>query len=150
MLEKIDADLKSALLGGDKSKTMTLRGLKSAILYEAVAQNKKDEGLSDDEITKVLFKEQKKRQEAIELYEKAGDADRTNAERQELEIINAYLPEQMGEAEIEKLVDDVLSGFDVPSIRDMGQIIGQVKQKAGAGADGATVARLVKAKLEGK
>ncbi len=147
ILDTIDADLKTALLAGDKDSATTLRGLKSAVLYESVAQNKRDEGLSEDEVIRVLSKEQKKRQESIDLYKQAGDEARAQAEQREVEIIAKYLPEQMSEAELTALVDEVLSVFDSPSPKDMGQVIGQVKAKAGPSADGALIASIVKAKL---
>lgn len=147
MQDKITADLKTALLAGDKSTAETLRGLKSAILYEAVAVGKKDEGLSDDEILKVLAREQKKRTESIELYLNAGETERANKEKAEQSLIANYLPEMMSESDTQKVVDEVISKFDNPTIKDMGQIMGQVKIITGTSADGALIASLVKAKL---
>ena len=80
MQDKIDQDLKQSLLGGDKAKTETLRNLKSAVLNEAIAQNARDSGLSDEQIQKVLSREAKKRAEAAELYQKAGETERASSE----------------------------------------------------------------------
>jgi|SRR5579862_7715469 len=147
MQEQIDKDLKEALLGGDKTKAETLRTVKSALLNEAIAQNARDSGLSDEQIQKILARESKKRQEAADLYKQGGAADRAAAELAEKSIIDAYLPEQMSEADISKLVDEEIAKAGSPTIQDMGRIIGAVRGRAGGTADGALIARLVKEKL---
>lgn len=147
MQEKIESDLKSALLAGDKVKVETLRGLKSTILNEAIAQGVKDQGLDDEQIQKVLSKESKKRAEAAELYKKGGSDDRASAELAEKAIIDGYLPEQVDETAIEAAISEEISKIEVPTMADMGKIIGAVRGKLGAGADGGIIARLVKEKL---
>ena len=147
MMDRIESDLKSALLAGEKHKVETLRGLKSAIFNEAIAQGVKDKGLDDDQIQKVLSKESKKRQEAAELYKQGGNSERANAELSEKAIIDAYLPEQVDESAIKTAVDEEVAKIDNPQISDMGKIIGAVRDKLGAGADGGIIARLVKEKL---
>lgn len=141
--QQIDDDLKTAMLAGEKTLVTTLRGLKSVILYEELAKNLRETGLSDDEITKLLAKEAKKRQESADLYSQGGDSERQGAELEEKLIIEKYLPKQLSEPEIQKLIDDAAAKLG-NSQSNMGQIIGQVKQFAGAGADGAVIARLVK------
>ena len=147
--QQIDTDLKTAMLAGNKTLVTTLRGLKSVILYEEVAQNVREAGLPDDEITKLLAKEAKKRQESADLYAQGGDKERQNAELEEKSIIEKYLPKQLSETEINKLIDEAITKTG-NNQQNMGQIIGQVKQAAGAGADGAVIARLVKERLETK
>ncbi len=147
MLEKIEGDLKTALLAGEKEKVETLRGLKSAIFNEAIAQNVKDKGLDDEQIQKVLAKESKKRQEAADLYKQGGNNQKAEAELTEKDIIDAYLPEQVGESDIKSAVDEEVAKLDSPQMSDMGKVIGAVKAKFGTSADGATIARLVKEKL---
>jgi uncharacterized protein YqeY len=148
--DKIESDLKSALLAGEKAKVETLRGLKSAILNEAIAQGAKDSGLDDGQIQKVLSKESKKRSEAAELYKKGGNEERAEAELAEKAVIDAYLPEQADESQITAAVDKAMAGMESPTMADMGKIIGAVKTELGAGADGGTVARIVKEKLAGQ
>ncbi|HEY5549703.1 MAG TPA: GatB/YqeY domain-containing protein [Candidatus Saccharimonadales bacterium] len=150
MLEKMERDLKSALLAGEKTKVETLRGLKSAIHNEAIAQGAKETGLSDEQIEKVLTRESKKRAEAAELYKKGGNNERAEAELVEKAIIDAYLPEQMDESQIAAAVDEEMPKLESPTMADMGKIIGAVKAKLGPSADGATIARIVKQKLETK
>lgn len=147
MQEQIERELKTALLGGDKTKAETLRGLKSAILNETIAQNARETGLSDEQLQKILARESKKRQEAADLYQQGGSVDRAAAELAEKAIIDAYLPEQMGEAELAKLVDQAILAAGSPTLQDMGRLIGAVKAKAGGAADGALIAKLVKEKL---
>jgi len=147
MQQQLEADLKAAMLSGDKTKAETLRVIKSVIQNEAIAQSVQDEGLSDEEIQKVLAKEAKKRSEAIELYENAGEKDRAAAEKAEKAIIDAYLPEQVSEDDIKAAVEAEVSKLDSPQMSDMGKVIGAVRAQLGAGADGGTIARLVKEKL---
>jgi uncharacterized protein YqeY len=148
MQEQIERDLKAALLAGDRLTSETLKGIKSALQYEAVAQSVKVNDLSDEVIQKVIAKESKKRQEAAELYKNAGEQERTSKELQEKSVIDKYLPEQMTEDELLPIVEAEVSSFDNPSLKDMGKIIGAVKAKTGGSADGAVIAKLVKQRLE--
>ncbi len=147
MLEQIDRDIKNAMLSGDKLKAETLRGLKSAILNETIAQGAKDSGLSDEQIQKVLGREAKKRQEAADLYARGGSAERAEAELAEKAIIDSYLPEQVDDSVIVAAVSEEIAKLDSPQLSDMGKVIGAVKAKLGASADGATIARIAKEKL---
>lgn len=144
---RIDDDLKAALLGGDRFVVDTLRGLKAAVLNEEVAQGKRDEGLTDEEIEKVLAREVKKRNESAQLYEDNGRSEQAADERHEAEILGQYLPEQLSEADIAKVVEQTIDEMGAVGMQSMGMVIGAVKQKVGNTADGATVARLVKEKL---
>ena len=136
---QIDKDLKQAMLAGDKTLVTTLRGVKSAILYAEVSDNARDSGLTDDKIITILQKEAKKRQESADLYGKGGNLEKQEAELAEKEIINQYLPEQLSEAEIVKLVDESINKVGNDQ-QKMGQIIGMVKSESGGNADGALVA----------
>lgn len=147
MLEQLERDLKTALLAGDKTKTETLKVLKSTLQYEAVAKRIKPEDLSDEQVQGVLAREAKKRAEAADLYEKAGEAERAAKEKAEKDLIEDYLPAQMDQAELEAIVQDEIAKTGGATLQDMGRIIGAVRSRAGAGADGALIARLVKEKL---
>ena len=135
------------MLAGDKLTAETLRGLKSAILNEAIAQNARDSGLPDDQIQKILAKQSKQRQEAADLYKQGGSAERAEAELTEKAIIDAYLPEQMAEGEVAKIVDEEIAKAGQPTMQDMGKIIGAVRGRTAGQADGGTIARLVKERL---
>ena len=147
MQEEIERDLKAALLAGDKQKTETLRGLKSALLNEMISLKARDHGLSDEQVQKILTREAKKRAEAAELYRKAGEDERYHQEVAEKQIIDVYLPEQLSELEIASVVDAEVAKLDKPGPADMGRVIGAVKAQLGPQADGATIAKLVKAAL---
>ncbi len=147
MQDKLDVDLKTAMLAGDKPRAEVLRGLKNAIQYEAVAQNSADRTLSDEQIQKVLAREAKKRQEAADIYQTAGETDRAKTELAEKAVIDAYLPEQLDETAVLELVKAEIAAAGTPTMADMGKIIGAVKQKTGGSADGALIARLVKENL---
>lgn len=145
--ERIDSDLKKALLANDKTTATTLRGLKSVILDAEIAEGKRDTGLSDDAVSQLLAKEVKKRRESIALFEQGGRADMAAAEQAEIACIETYLPEAMSEDDIKTLIDTTIAGMGEVTMQQMGQVIGQVKVKAGPTADGALIARLVKDKL---
>jgi uncharacterized protein len=148
MQQQIEKDLKAALLAHDKDKVETLKVLKSALQYEAVAKNIKLEDLSDEQIQAVFSREAKKRAEAAQLYEQAGEAERAAKEKAEKALIDGYLPEQMDDAELEKIIQIEISKLETPSIKDMGRLIGAVRAQTGGAADGAAIARLVKKSLE--
>ena len=144
---RITDEMKAALLGGNRFRGDVLRNVKAAILNEEVSLGKRDEGLNDAEVEKVLAREVKKRVESAELYRSNGRAELAEPEEQEAEILREFLPEQLSEAEIVAIVEDVVASMDDVSMQKMGQVIGVVKQKVGNTADGALVAKIVKEKL---
>jgi uncharacterized protein len=145
--QRIDQDLKSALLNGDKSTTTVLRGLKSAILNAEIAAGERDSGLADDKVIELLKKEVKARNESAELYVKGGSQRRADQELSEKVIIEKYLPAQMDDATLQALVDEAIATTGASGPSALGQVIGMVKQKAGGAADGARIAQLVKERL---
>ena len=146
--ECITNDIKAALLGGDRFVVDTLRGLKAAILNEEVALGKREEGLDDTSIEAVIAREAKKRAESKALYEQNGRQELADNEQRELEVLQQYLPKQLTEEEIQKEIDLVINELGISGMQAMGQVIGAVKGKCGTAADGAIVARLVKATLQ--
>lgn len=148
MLEtKIEQDIKTALLAGDAKRVSVLRGLKSVLLNEKVATGKRVSGLSDEVVLPILSKEAKKRQESADLYKQGGDQARAEAELSEKAIIEEYLPAQLSEDEIAKIVDEVIEDTGAEGQQAMGQVIGAVRAKTAGQADGAIIARLTKQKL---
>ena len=142
--ELISNDMKTALLSGNRFEGDTLRNLKAAILNEEVAQNKRDTGLTDAEIEVIIAREVKKRRESITLYEANDRPELAQAEKDEVAILEKYLPEQMSEADLGKIVDAKIAELGATGPQAMGQVIGAVKKEVGNSADGATLARLVK------
>jgi uncharacterized protein YqeY len=145
--EQIYSDMKAALLGGNRFVGDVLRGLKAAILNEEVAQGKRDEGLADAEIEKIIAREVKKRRESITLYEQNDRPELAEDERKEVEVLEKYLPQQLTEDEIRVLVKETIVSLGASGPQAMGQVIGAVKAKAGNAADGALVAKIVKEQL---
>lgn len=146
--DTIQDDLKAALLGGDRFVCDTLRNLKAAILNEEVAQGKRDSGLSDDDIEKVVAKEVKKRNESIAIYEQNGRPELAENEKKEADVLAKYLPAQLNEEEIQKIVSAKITEMGVSGTQAMGQVIGAVKQQVGSSADGALVAKIVRETLK--
>ncbi|MEI6053754.1 MAG: GatB/YqeY domain-containing protein [Candidatus Saccharibacteria bacterium] len=145
--DKINNDLKAALLGGDHFKTEVLRGIKAVILNEEVLQNKRDEGLDDSVIEQLLAREVKKRNESALIYDNANRSELADNERAELKIISQYLPDQLSEEDIKVVVLKYIEELGVNNPTGFGQVIGAVKKELGNSADGALVARLVKEAL---
>ena len=106
--DQIDQDIKAALLGNDREKANVLRGLKSSILYAEVSENKREKGLDDNSILEVLNKESKKRKESSDLYLKGGNTERAKAELDEKSIIDKYLPKQLTDEEIDKIINETI------------------------------------------
>ncbi len=144
---QLEIDLKAALLGGDRFRSDVLRGLKAVILNEEVAQGKRDEGLDDATIEQLIAREVKKRLDSVQQYTDAGRPELAEAEKNEAAVLETYLPEQLSEEEIQTTIDAVIAELGVSGPQAMGQVIGAAKGKLGNTADGATVARLVKAAL---
>src|ERR1700761_5902104 len=98
MLEdRLEQDIKAALLAGDAQRVSVLRGLKTTLLNEKIAKGKRDSGLTDEEALPLFAKEAKKRQESADLYKQGNDETRAGAELSEKKIIEEYLPEQLNE-----------------------------------------------------
>lgn len=145
--QRIDQELKQALLDGNKTLATTLRGLKSVILYAEVAKGNRETGLGDEEILVLFAKESKKRQESADLYVQGGNQEKADAELEEKRIIDAYLPQQLSDEELSKLIDAVIAESGAADMRAMGQVIAEVKQRSEGQADGGRIAAMVKERL---
>ena len=145
---QIEQDLKAAMLARDTAKVTILRTIKGALLNEEITLGVRDQGLDDEQVLKVLARESKRRQEELEIYEKAGDGDRAAQERLEKEVIDVYLPAQLSEAEVQAAVEAEVSKLQDPSVKDMGKVIGSLRVQLGANVDGALLAKIVKERLE--
>ena len=145
MESKLREDLKQAQLNRDEVKVSTLRLLLSELTYAKVA--KKAETLSDEEITAVLLKAVKQRKESIESFKSGGREDLASKEQAEMEILQGYLPSQMSDEELTKVIDEAINSTGASSMQDMGKVIGMVMGQVGAKAEGAKVSSLVKERL---
>lgn len=147
--DKISLDLKQAMKDKDTLKLSVLRMVLASINNESINLNKKDEGLSDEEVIKVLKREVKKRKDSIEQYRSGGRIDLADAEIKELPFLEKYLPAEMGEDEIGKIVTEVVAemGGSV-SPTQFGLVMKAVMAKTNGQADGTTVSKVVKEVLK--
>ena len=143
---KLQSDLNDAIKSRNTVVAETIRMVLSAITNEEVAGKEKKE-LSDGEVITVLTREAKKRREAAEAFEQGGRADRAAAERAEGEVIAGYLPEQLSENDLNKLIAETIAAVGASGPADMGKVMGALKAKVAGKADGALVSTLVKAAL---
>lgn len=147
--DKINQDLRQAMLAKDELRVSVLRSLKSSLLYFKVAEKlDREQPLDDQKVEAVLSKESKKRQESADLYAKGGSQDRAQAELAEKKIIDTYLPQPMSEADLQQVVDKAIKEIKPDGPKDMGKVIGFVKQQVGVAADGSAIAKLVKSSLQ--
>lgn len=144
--DKIQEDMKAAMIAHDEGKLSTLRMLKSALQYAEIA---KGIGYSatDEDVLEVIGREVKKHREAIELYEKGGRPELAEKENLELKILQNYLPEQMSEEEVVKLVSEAISSTGAKTMQDMGKVMGKLMPQVKGKADAGMVSGLVKEKL---
>ncbi|MES2876380.1 MAG: GatB/YqeY domain-containing protein [Patescibacteria group bacterium] len=145
--QTIQNDLKAALLGGDRFRAEVLRNLRAAVLNEEVATGKRDEGLDDAAIEKIIVKEVKKRAESIKLYDENGRPELAENERLESSVLEEYLPSQLSDSEVIKIVEQTIEEMGATGMQSMGLVIKAVKEKVGNTADGALIAATVKSKL---
>lgn len=143
--DRLNEQLKTAMLAGDKPRVEVLRGLKAAILHEEVALGMRDKGLEDQQIEQVFAREVKKRVEAAEIYAKAGRHELADTERAQKTIIEEFLPKQLTDDELNEVITSVIA--EVGDTAHMGQVIGAVKSKVGQTADGGRIAAAVKARI---
>ena len=127
--DEINTALKEAMKARDERRVSTLRLINAALKNADIeAQGRGKNALSDEEILGLLQKQIKQRHEAIELYDKAGRAELAARERGEIEIISAYLPKQMPEAQAKTVVAEVIKATGATSMKDMGKVMAALKQ----------------------
>ena len=137
-------DVKDAMRSKDKPRLATLRLITAAIKQQEVDERIE---LNDAQVLALLDKMCKQRRESISQFEKAGRDDLIAQEVSELDIIQTYLPEQLGEDEITALIDEAMAATGAASIKDMGKVMGQLKPKLQGRADMGAVSAMIKAKL---
>ena len=147
--DQLKSDLTNAMKSRNEVETSTLRMTLAAIMNAEVAGDQAVE-LTNDQVLAVVSSEAKKRAESADIYKEAGRQDAEAAERAELAILERYLPAQMSDANLEKIIESAIAeaadqGLIGP--KAMGAVVKAVRGQVGAGADGAKIANLVKAKL---
>ena len=142
---KIEEKLNQALKAKDKNTYPTLRLVVSAIKDAEIAgRTKGQKEISDSDITTILKKMIKQRNESCEVYKKAGRNELLENETQEIEVINAFLPKQLSEEETKKICADVIKSVEASSMKDMGKVMGVLKSKYSDTLDFSKVSSIIK------
>jgi uncharacterized protein YqeY len=134
--ERVDADLKEAMRAKDATKLGVLRMLKSALKYAAIAKSDSEAELSDVEAVQVIRKQAKQRQDSIESFEKGGRAELVEKEKEELSILNEYLPQAMSADEVSKVVRETIAEAGATSRAQMGAVMKALQTKVAGRVDG--------------
>jgi uncharacterized protein YqeY len=142
--DQIIADLTAAMKSQEKFTLSVLRMLKSALQLEKI--NKKHD-LTDEEVIAVIKKQVKMRKDSLEEYTKYGKTDEIDNLNKEIEVLSKYLPEELNEEEINKILDEVFEEIKPESIKDMGKVMKAAGDKFAGRADMTTVSALVRQKL---
>ena len=144
MFEKITKDLTEAMKAKDTFRTSVLRMLKSALKNEEI--NKKSP-LTDDEVLAIIKKQVKARKDSMNEYASYNRMDLADSLQKEIDILNEYLPEELSDEELEKIVKETITKVKAESIKQMGMVIKTISSEYGARCDMAKVSKLVKERL---
>jgi uncharacterized protein YqeY len=144
--EKINQDIKAAMIAKDANKLRGLRAVKAAILLAKTEKGHSEELTEETEI-KVLQKLVKQRKESAEIYKNQNREDLYAVEVEEQEVIEAYLPQQLSREEVEAIIKDIISTTGASSVKDMGKVMTAANQQLAGKADGRTISELVKSLL---
>ena len=147
--ERVDAALKQAMKEKQSGRLATLRLINAAIKDQEIARRggDGDGGLDEGDILAILGKMTKQRQESARAYEEGGRLDLAERERKEIEVIEEFLPRQLDDEEIEAVIDKAIDEVGASSIRDMGKIMGRLKEEYTGQMDFGAVGQKVKEKL---
>lgn len=146
--EQIGEDIKTAMKAKDKLRLQTVRGIKKAILEKEVELRPKgQETLTPEQEIELLSQQAKQRRDSIEQFQNAGRDDLAEKESQELAIIETYLPEQVSDAELESIIDEIIATSGAASVKDLGKVMGPAMKQLKGKADGKKIQALVKSKL---
>jgi uncharacterized protein len=144
--ERIEADMKQAMLQKNKDELTALRSIKSLILLAQTDKGGQKE-LSEDEELKLLTKAAKQRKESADIFQQQGRDDLAEKELKELEVINRYLPEQLSDDELEMALKNIINQIGASGPKDMGRVMGIASKTLAGKADGKTISEKVKSLL---
>lgn len=147
LTERIAEDMKTAMKAGDKLRLETLRTIRAAILE--FEKQKSGNVLSDDAARDILVTAAKRRREAIEQYRDAGRDDLADTESKELEIIQAYLPEQLDDDALEAIIRERIATTGASGMKDLGRVMGPLAKELKGRAEGAKIQQIVRTVLGG-
>lgn len=143
LFEKVNEDIKTAMKERDKVALETLRNIKKVFLEAKTAPGANDT-LEDADALKMIQKLAKQGKESAQTYIDAGRQDLADAELAQVSVIERYLPEQLSEAEIEKMVKTIIDQTGAASMKDMGKVMGMANKQLAGKADGKTISGIVK------
>ncbi len=146
LLDTLNSDLKDALKGGNRDRADLIRNLKSDLKYREID---KKAPLTDDEMVAVLSSAAKKRREAIEQFQAGGRNDLVERETRQLELITGYLPQQMSDEEVTRLVSEIIAELGAAGPADLGKVMKEIMPRTKGKADGSRVREIVAARLSG-
>ncbi len=142
--DQLNADIKTAMKAGEKSRLVVLRMISAAIKQREIDERIE---LNDSDVLAVVEKMLKQRRESEKVFREGNRDDLADKEAAEIEIVSAYMPEQLSDDELAALIDEAISSTGASSIRDMGKVMGIIKSKAQGRADMGKVSGLIKARL---
>ena len=148
LVERVDADLKQAMRAKDATKLGVLRMLKAALKNVAIEKAGAEATLNDAEAIQVIRKQTKQRQDSIESFEKGGRAELAAKEKEELSILNSYLPQQMSAAELSQAVRETIAELGATSKAQMGGVMKALQAKVAGRADGKALSAEVQKQLQ--
>lgn len=146
--QELKDELKQAMLARESEKTSVLRMVISALGYYEIEKGGAGYEASEEDVETVLQKQVKQRRDSVEQFKAGGREDLVAKESKELEMLEKYLPAQMGEDEVRKLVDEAVQQTGASSAADMGKVMGALMPKVKGKADGGLVSKLVREKLQ--
>jgi len=144
LIAEIEAEVKDAIRAREQLRADTLRLTLASL---RAAEKELGRPLKEDEELQVLQRERKRRAEAAEAFRSAGRDEQADTEEEELEIIEEFMPEALGEDELEQIVDDAIAETGATSLRDLGRVMADVMPQVAGRADGSAVSQLVREKL---
>ena len=146
--EQIGEDIKTAMKAKDKLRLQTVRSIKKAILDKEVELRPKGQDtLTPEHEIELLTQQAKQRRDSIEQFTNAGRDDLAEKESQELAIIETYLPEQVSDEEVAKIIDELIASSGATTMKDLGKVMGPAMKQLKGKADGKKIQEIVKSKL---
>jgi uncharacterized protein len=144
LIAEIEGELTDAMRARERVRTDALRLILAAL---RAAEKELGRELKEDEELQVLQRERKRRAEAAEAFRSAGREEQADKEDEELEVIEEFMPEPLGEDDLERIVDDAIAETGATSLRDLGRVMADVMPQVAGRADGSAVSQLVREKL---
>ena len=144
--DRINHDIKQAMLAKDVEKLAALRSVKSAFLLEASKDGRSE--ISDEIALKIIVKLVKQRKDSAQIYNEQNRQDLEKDELEQLKHLEVYLPKQLSEDEVKIIIDAIVDDLGAVSMKDMGRVMSEANKKIGSQADGKLIANIVRNKLQ--